>query len=78
MVNSEIVDNEIVNSMNGFRITRSNNSGNDISSGFDIHSDSDNYASSDDEWLQKQYNRQVSFFLRKLEFFLFLFRVSKC
>ena len=56
MVNSEIVNNEIVNSINGFRIT-SSNSGNDISSGFDIHSDSENYDSSDDEWLQKQYNR---------------------
>ena len=58
MVNSENVNNEIVNSINGFRITSRNNSGNDISSGFDIHSDSENYDSSDDdEWLQKQYNR---------------------
>ena len=69
---SEIVNNETVNSINGFRVTSNNNSGND-SSGFDIHTDSENYDSSDDEWLQKQYKRYLSFLLRKLNFFFFLF-----
>ena len=72
-LNSEIVNNKIVNSINGFRVTSNNNNGND-SSGFDIHTDSKNYDSSDDEWLQKQYKQYVSFLLRKLNFF---FRLLK-
>ena len=71
-LNSEIVNNEIVNSINGFRVTSNNNSGND-SSGFDIHTDSKNYDSSDDEWLQKQYKRYLFFLLRKLNFFFFFY-----
>ena len=55
-LNSEIVNNEIVNSINDFRVASNNNSGND-SSGFDIHSNSENYDSSNDEWLQKQYKQ---------------------
>ena len=47
-LNSEIVDNEIVNSVNGFRVTSNNNGGND-NSGFNIRSDSENYDSSDNE-----------------------------
>ena len=75
---SEIVNNEIVNSINGFRVTSNNSSGND-SSGFDIHTDSENYVSSDDEWLQKQYKRHLSFLLRKLNYFFsyFDFRSDK-
>ena len=72
-LNSEIVNNKIVNSINGFRVTSNNNNGND-SSGFDIHTDSKNYDSSDDEWLQKQYKQYLSFLLRKLNFF---FRLLK-
>ena len=72
-LNSEIVNNETVKSINGFRVTSNNNNGND-SSGFDIHTDSKNYDSSDDEWLQKQYKQYVSFLLRKLNFF---FRLLK-
>ena len=71
-LNSEIVNNEIVNSINGFRVTSNNNSGND-NSGFDIHTDSENYDSSDDEWLQKQYKGYLSFLLRKLNFLFFFF-----
>ena len=70
-LNSEIVNNEIVNSINGFRVTSNNNSGND-SSGFDIHTDSKNYDLSDDEWLQKQCKRYLSFLLLMFNFF-FLF-----
>ena len=55
-VNSEIVKNEIVNSIDSFRVSSSNNSGNDVSSSFNIHSDSENYDSSDDESLQKSIN----------------------
>ena len=69
---SEIVNNEIVNSINGFRVTCNNNSGND-SSGFNIHTDSENCDSSDGEWLQKQYKWYLSFLLRKLNFFFFFF-----
>ena len=69
-LNSEIVNNETVKSINGFRVTSNNNNGND-SSGFDIHTDSKNYDSSDDEWLQKQYKQYLSFLLRKLNFFFF-------
>ena len=71
-LNSEIVNNETVNSINGFRVTSDNSSGNDRS-GFDVDSDSKNYDSSDDEWLQKQYKRYLSFLLRKLNFFFFFF-----
>ena len=74
-LNSEILNNKIVNSINGFRVT--SNSGND-SSGFDIHTDSKNYDSSDDEWLQKQYKRYLFFLLRKLFSFSFMaFEVIK-
>ena len=71
-LNSEIVNNEIVNCINGFRVTCNNNSGND-SSGFNIHTDSENCDSSDGEWLQKQYKWYLSFLLRKLNFFFFFF-----
>ena len=71
-LNSEIVNNETVNSINGFRVTSDNSSGNDRS-GFDVDSDSKNYDSSDDEWLQKQYKRYLSFLLRKLNCFFFFF-----
>ena len=71
-LNSEIVNNETVNSINGFRVTSDNSSGNDRS-GFDVDSDSKNYDSSDDEWLQKQYKRYLSFLLRKLNSFFFFF-----
>ena len=71
-LNSEIVNNEIVNSINGFRVTSNNNSANDSSS-FGIHTDSENYDSSDDEWLQKPYKRYLSFLLQKLNFFFFFF-----
>ena len=71
-LNSKIVNNEIVNSINGFRVTSNNNSANDSSS-FGIHTDSENYDSSDDEWLQKPYKRYLSFLLRKLNFFFFFF-----
>ena len=71
-LNSEIVNNEIVISINGFRVTSNNNSGNG-NSGFDIHTDSENYDSSDDEWLQKQYKGYLSFLLRKLNFFFLFF-----
>ena len=47
-LNSEIVDNEIVNSVNGFRVTSNNNSRND-NSGFNIRSDSENHDSSENE-----------------------------
>ena len=76
-LNSEILNNKIVNSINGFRVTSNNNSGND-SSGFDIHTDSKNYDSSDDEWLQKQYKQYLFFLLRKLFSFSFMaFEVIK-
>ena len=76
-LNSEIVNNKIVNSINGFRVTSNNNNGND-SSGFDIHTDSKNYDSSDDEWLQKQYKQYLFFLLRKLFSFSFMaFEVIK-
>ena len=71
-LNSEILNNKIVNSINGFRVTSNNNSGND-SSGFDIHTDSKNYDSSGDEWLQKQYKRYLFFLLRRLNFFFFFY-----
>ena len=69
-IDNEKLNSEIVNSINGFRVTSNNNSGND-SSGFNIHNNSKYYDSSDNEWLQKQYKRYLSFLLRKLNFFFF-------
>ena len=56
-IDNENVNTETVNSINGFRVITGNNSGNDISNIFDIHSDSENYDATDDKWLQKQYKR---------------------